>query len=150
VDDRTREAVAEHLEGRRQLKTAWDTFHHGGYRQTFIHCRLALDHLMGAVVILAGGETVDDILHPFLAVLGGGIPLDQAGSFDDILHPPELRPIAPVTGRNLSDSVQDWFFTRTISRGRAFEHLTRTQETVNLVLRLVEERFPDFLGLIRR
>ncbi len=139
-----REAVADYLESRRQLKSAWDSFHRRAYRHTFIHCRLAALHLVESVVRLGGREPGAEPLEPFLEVLRDLLPLEKASGFDSILHAPELRPLGKVHRANLSESANDWLVTRRIERGRAFEYLTLTQDSINAVITCMETKFPGF------
>jgi hypothetical protein len=144
------EALSEYLEARRQLKSGWDSFHRHALRQTFIHCRLSISHLMSAVIFLGEEEPGTDLLHQFLRVFGGELPVDKAENYMMIFQPPELKSIGPVNKGNLSESVSDWLVTRKISRSRAFEHLSLTQETFNLTTNLIHGKYPRFFSLLDR
>ncbi len=146
--NRQQEALPDYIEARRQLKAAWDAFHRQAYRQTFIHARLALEHLSRAAVILEGADPGADVLDQFFSGPGKGMPLDKAEGFTAVMQAPELKPLGPVSRGNISDSVDDWFVTRKISRGRAFEFLTQAQESANLAITLIEKRHAHFFRLL--
>ncbi len=132
------------------MKNAWDSFHRQAFRQTFIHGRLALTHLVTAAVLLEDEDPGDDPLDLFLSRLGGSIPLNKAGNFHLVLDPQELKPLGPVGRKNLGESVEDWFITKRITRPRAFEYLNLAQETVNLTISLIQERHPGFFDSVKR
>lgn len=151
MNSRDRKILSEYLESRRQMKSAWDTLHRQAYRQTFIHCRLALNHLVRAAILLEGGDTGGrEPLHTFFALLGREIPLGKAEGFTMVLHPPELKSLGPVNRDNLSESVSDWLVTRKISRQRAFEHLNLAQETINICIKIIEKKHPGFFRQMDR
>ena len=150
MNDPHRGALSEYTEGQRQLRSAWDSFHRRALRQTFIHCRLAMDHLLSSVIILEEMDPGGDTLGRFFEIVASDLPLDKAGNFSLVFHPPELKPLGPVNKSNLSESISDWMITSSISRGRAFEHLTLTQETVNLTIKIIEKRYPRFIERLNR
>ncbi len=145
-----RETISEYLDSQRQLKSAWDSFHRRALRQTFIHCQRSLNHLINAVILLEGGDPGIEPLNRFFEIMADKLPLDKAANFNQIFQPPELKPFGPIHKDRLNESVNDWLITREISSRRVFEQLNLTQETVNLTINLMGEKYPLFFDQLNK